>query len=170
MNELIDITVTFYFRITDTACFGGEGSVGYTKLSHEHVGKPDKLYDDNLTREHLENIARLFECAPECVEMIPWQEYEKENPDSEEDDERNGELRWCRQWLIKDAADAIESLIAERDAAVNEISSCKLSKARTCKYYAACLKKYSEMGAFGRILPCPDCDNWQWRGPQEETK
>lgn len=84
---------------------------------------------------------------------------------------RNDELSLA----LEDAADAIEALLAERDAALDDLRGMcwccahgkpwekagPLSKLTGCEHLA-------EAGALacgGRNRKCP---HWQWRGPQEE--
>ena len=41
-------------------------------------------------------------------------------------DERNGDLRWCRQWLVRDLADRLENLqrtVAEKDAQIASLTA-----------------------------------------------
>ena len=62
--------------------------------------------------------------------------------------------------MMLDAATAIETLLAERDAAVKELHG-RCSK---CKHFSSGLLEF----------PCTDCrfergtsDHWEWRGPQK---
>lgn len=62
---------------------------------------------------------------------------------------------------LEKAADAIETLLAERDAAVDGMRG-RCSK---CKHFSVGVLHF----------PCTDCcfevgtnDHWQWRGPQKE--
>lgn len=62
--------------------------------------------------------------------------------------------------VCEDAATAIETLLAERDAAVKELHG-RCSK---CKHFSSGLLEF----------PCTDCrfergtsDHWEWRGPQK---
>lgn len=64
---------------------------------------------------------------------------------------------------LTDAADAIEALLAERDAAEKAL---KKFGCNACKH----------SGVSRRDNPCCDCcrlagweDKWEWRGPQEES-
>lgn len=65
--------------------------------------------------------------------------------------------------ICKDAATAIETLLAERDAAVEELRG-RCSK---CKHLRSGILEF----------PCADCcfesgksDHWEWRGPQKESE
>lgn len=65
----------------------------------------------------------------------------------------------CRGECLQ-AATAIETLLAERDAAVKELHG-RCSK---CKHFSSGLLEF----------PCTDCrfergtsDHWEWRGPQK---
>lgn len=72
----------------------------------------------------------------------------------------NGELRL--QDALRDAATAIETLMAERDAAVEGLA--KRPHPSTCKYGEHC----DYISAITRRPDCYSCDEWQWRGPQDE--
>lgn len=50
--------------------------------------------------------------------------------------------------------DAIETLLAERDAAVEDLNA--FPHYSTCKHGKECFPKN-----------CSGCDKWQWRGPQK---
>lgn len=77
--------------------------------------------------------------------------------------------------LCDQAADAIETLLAERDAAVKELRGIcwccvngrpmgmigRLRSCTTCDYMA-------ERGMLGVVGREKDCPHWQWRGPQKE--
>lgn len=74
-----------------------------------------------------------------------------------------------------DAADAIETLLAERDAAIEELRGIcwccangkpmgrigRLRSCTTCDY----MQERGILGNFGRERDCP---HWQWRGQQKE--
>ena len=60
-----------------------------------------------------------------------------------------------------DAADAIETLLAERDAAVEELS--RRPHHSTCKHGEHC----DYISAITGFLDCYSCDEWEWRGPQK---
>lgn len=77
--------------------------------------------------------------------------------------------------VLEDAALAIETLLEERDAAVEELrgicwccangkpmgSIGRLRFCTTCDY----MQERGILGNFGRERDCP---HWQWRGPQRE--
>lgn len=74
----------------------------------------------------------------------------------------NGEL--CLQDALRDAATAIETLLAERDAAVDELLAF-----RTCGTCKNSVLNRADAN------PCPfriDCNGqyWEWRGPQKESE
>lgn len=71
---------------------------------------------------------------------------------------------WCRDETMKDAADAIEILLAERDALYKLAKRCPMQNAKECSHYDECFKDaYDNM----RIMRCASCVSWQWRGPQK---
>lgn len=55
--------------------------------------------------------------------------------------------------VCEDAATAIETLLAERDAAVEELRG----ECRVCEHRGECL--FNDQ--------CGNGSNWQWRGPQK---
>lgn len=59
--------------------------------------------------------------------------------------------------ICQRAADAIETILAERDAAVNEMRG-------ICSFCAH--KKTCQFGNHLRDI-CVNGSNWQWRGPQK---
>lgn len=74
---------------------------------------------------------------------------------------------WLRDRIL-DATTAIETLLAERDAAIADIEN----RCETCKHFVI---------SFNGCTPDYDCDNpecrnsgenigWEWRGPQKEDK
>lgn len=63
--------------------------------------------------------------------------------------------------LCKMAADAIETLLAERDAAVEDLW--KRPHSSTCKHGEHC----DYISAITGFPDCYSCDEWEWRGPQK---
>lgn len=61
---------------------------------------------------------------------------------------------------LEDAVDAIETLLAERDAAVENLS--KKPHPSSCKYGEHC----DYISAITGFPDCYSCDEWEWRGPQ----
>lgn len=59
------------------------------------------------------------------------------------------------------AADAIEILLAERDAAVEELAG--RPRPSTCKHGEHC----DYISVITGRPDCYSCDEWQWRGPQK---
>lgn len=60
-----------------------------------------------------------------------------------------------------DAADAIETLLAERDAAVENLAESPRSS--TCKHGEHC----DFISVITGRPNCYSCHEWEWRGPQE---
>lgn len=65
--------------------------------------------------------------------------------------------------LLNTAADAIEQLVKERDAAVADMKEFKLCEA--CKHF----------GGYPMNIPCRECsldagNNFEWRGITDETR
>lgn len=72
--------------------------------------------------------------------------------------------KWLRECML-DAADAIQTLLAERDAAVEDL---KFSSGKRCR---SCI--YNDISIHG--FPCNSCcetggmsEYWEWCGPQKE--
>lgn len=66
--------------------------------------------------------------------------------------------------LLDDAAEAIETLLAERDALYKLVERRFWLNPEECSHYEDCYKRaYDDM----RMLNCPSCENWEWRGPQK---
>lgn len=69
---------------------------------------------------------------------------------------------WLRERMLE-AADAIETLLGERDAAIKSLHGV----CGECKYHGSGFHRF----------PCDACsirgtgliDRWQWRGPQKES-
>lgn len=63
----------------------------------------------------------------------------------------------CRDETMKDAADAIDSLLAKRDAKTNGLRDLGCL---SCKYFDSDIP----------TGPCVNCygTNWKWRGPQKQ--
>lgn len=66
--------------------------------------------------------------------------------------------------LLDAAAEAIETLLAERDAAVDDLRHGPHHS--TCKYGKHC----DYISAVTGFPDCCACDGWEWRGPQKEDK
>lgn len=63
--------------------------------------------------------------------------------------------------LCKMAADAIETLLTERDAAVEDLS--KSPNPSTCKHGEHC----DYISVITGRPDCYSCHEWEWRGPQK---
>ena len=66
--------------------------------------------------------------------------------------------KYCAKDIAKYAADAIEQLVKERDAAVKDLQEwCdELCYCEVCKHNGKCSKEF-----------CKFANNWEWRGVQE---
>ena len=66
--------------------------------------------------------------------------------------------KYCARDIAKYAADAIEQLVKERDAAVKDLKEwCdELCYCEVCKHNSKCSKEF-----------CKFANNWEWRGVQE---
>lgn len=63
--------------------------------------------------------------------------------------------------ICRKAADTIETLLAERDAAVEDLW--KRPHPSTCKHGEHC----DYISAITGFPDCYSCDEWEWRGPQK---
>lgn len=95
----------------------------------------------------------------DCKDLIKLFRHTVEHGNEEPQEYCTNRCGGCK--LCDQAADAIEALLAERDAAVNELKyrvGCK-----SCAYF--CVSIFEE--------PCYSCrkekkfDKWKWRGPQK---
>lgn len=75
LMELVNVSIKTYYEIEDSVMYGGEGSLGYSKIELEQCRKLE-----NLTEEHLEamkkDIAKMLKVPVEKVRMISQEEYE----------------------------------------------------------------------------------------------
>lgn len=65
----------------------------------------------------------------------------------------------CHGGITAEATDAIETLLAERDAAVEELE--QRPHHSTCKYGETC----DYISVITGFPDCHGCDGWEWRGP-----
>lgn len=66
---------------------------------------------------------------------------------------------------ISEAADTIETLMAERDAMIFERNAAVDEMRGICKYCKHGPPSYRKTACYDC---CDDNHNWQWRGPQKE--
>lgn len=96
-------------------------------------------------------------------------------------DMRNGELRFCRQWLLKDAADMIEFLVAKLDEVVTnsvkleiELEQTKREKdaaVEDLREFASCLHcAYLMYDCAHRACSADSHEGWKWRGVKKEEQ
>ena len=101
------------------------------------------------------------ECSDHCIDP-------RDNRENEE------EPRFCRQWLIRDAANVIEELqnqfaavTAERDAAVEDLKRAIFDgDTNSCTF---CKHENSKPESPYCLANFCDNDEWEWRG-KEQTK
>lgn len=95
----------------------------------------------------------------DCKELIEWLrltvEHGDENP-NEYCTNRCGGCEVCDQ-----AVEAIETLLAERDAAVEALSD--RPHYSTCKYGEKC----DYVSVITGFPDCYSCNEWEWRGPKK---
>lgn len=84
MNELINVTVSIYFKVHNSDMFGGKDSVGYTSTCLNGVRKinSDDL-DDKFLDIQTESIADIFNVNKSDVHVISQKEYELNNNDED---------------------------------------------------------------------------------------
>lgn len=86
-----DVKVSLYFRVHDSSLYGGQGSEGYVEQSR-YLSPAGAAKLEDLTSDHADAIrasmAAFLGVAPDKVEYITREEYERE---TEEDDD-DGEL------------------------------------------------------------------------------
>lgn len=92
-NNLIDISVSLYFEVSDAEVFGGKGCKGYTSISYHHCGPnfvPCSEVDaNNLITHASQSMAEQLGVPADCVRTITHEEYEAatEGPDDYEEDD-----------------------------------------------------------------------------------
>ena len=94
-NNLIDISVSLYFEVSDAEIFGGKGCKGYTGISYQHCGPnfvPCSEVDaENLITHATQSMAEQLHVPVDCVRAITHEEYAAatdgpDDDDCEEDD------------------------------------------------------------------------------------
>mgnify|MGYP003291426590 CR=1 FL=1 len=83
ISNKFDFKATLYFRIYDAPIYGGEGSVGYGSIAHDHVLYPEN-YDDELAESIRHSMALTCKVSDEKVEIISVEEYEEAVDEDEE--------------------------------------------------------------------------------------
>lgn len=72
--------------------------------------------------------------------------------------------------MCKDAADAIEQLVKERDVAVADLRAVITSSDAWLNFCDFCKHQEPDGQCFHDCTPCNDKWGWQWRGVQEGFK
>ena len=75
MNPLVHVDITLFFKIKDSAIYGGLGSIGYTEAHFGGVGRIDKVNDVFIERQ-LKLQADFHQVPFENVSLISKEEYE----------------------------------------------------------------------------------------------
>lgn len=79
--DKISITLTLYFEIKDADLFGGEGTVGYTKIHSDlRISHLEHFNVTEYAKALAEDTAKLLHTPPENMKIISRIEYE-ENTD-----------------------------------------------------------------------------------------
>ena len=85
MNQLVYITASLYFEISDSYMFGGEGTVGYMGINLGGISDVEKITEEYIQNKRKEH-AELFRVPVESVKLISKQEYDRETGKDEERD------------------------------------------------------------------------------------
>lgn len=92
-NNLIDISVSLYFEVSDAEVFGGKGCKGYTSVSYHHCGPnfvPCSEVDaNNLITHASQSMAEQLRVPADCVRAITHEEYEAATEGPDDDDEED---------------------------------------------------------------------------------
>ena len=77
MNPLVDVTVSLYFKIKNSEMYGGEGSIGYVKVSYYESKTPENV-DEEFINTQIEIIMMDLRVGKEDIRLISKEEYESE--------------------------------------------------------------------------------------------
>ena len=76
--DKISITLTLYFEIKDADLFGGEGTVGYTKIHSDlRISYMEHFNAAKYAKALAEDTAKLLHTLPENMRIISRMEYEE---------------------------------------------------------------------------------------------
>lgn len=82
LSSHFEVKATLYFRVHDAEVYGGPGFVGYAAQSFHLL--PDSLlssFDDQVADGFRASMADMLKVAPEKLEFITAEEYERETED-----------------------------------------------------------------------------------------
>ena len=82
LSPHFEVKAALYFRVHDAEVYGGPGSVGYAKQTLQLL--PDALlssFDDQVAASMRFSMADMLKVAPEKLEFITAEEYERETED-----------------------------------------------------------------------------------------
>lgn len=87
LNPLCYVVVTIYFEIRNAAVYGGPGSVGYSSITLNGVGRPEEI-DDSCVEAQRQAVAKLLGVPTEDVTVITKDAYDAatEEPEDCEDE------------------------------------------------------------------------------------
>lgn len=80
-----DVHLNFYMRIHYFESEAGS-SIFYIKQTMKHCQNFDTSKIETLAQHAIENAGNLFEVSPDKIDLITFQEYQKESGDEEEED------------------------------------------------------------------------------------
>lgn len=76
--DKISITLTLYFEIKDADLFGGDGTVGYTKIHSDlRISHLEHFNAAEYAKALAEDTAKLLHTSPENMKIISRMEYEE---------------------------------------------------------------------------------------------
>lgn len=87
MRDLVWITAQFFFRVQNSAMYGGSGTTGYAATKLEGVENVEKLADPVTIQGQIKAVANMLKVSPDEVELISKADYDlaTEGPDDDED-------------------------------------------------------------------------------------
>lgn len=85
MNPLINVSISFYFRVENAELFGGDGSIGYTAVFYGQVKNIEPATSDDHIVGLTNQTAKKLGVSTEFVTLISKEEYDQETADDEDD-------------------------------------------------------------------------------------
>ena len=75
MSDKIYLSASIYFKVLDSAFYGGKGSVGFAEASFGEINNSERLTDDFAERQR-EIVAKTLRVQVENVQFITKAEYQ----------------------------------------------------------------------------------------------